>query len=112
MFEKIEQAHLNTYSFLKDDLQWIELRKEILIKGKLFDVKTYTVAPNADIKPEYTYNAHISIQQKIGYKFSFEVTGFYTLFTNAIIKAPYQLNGQDSTNYNGTISQVIARVRM
>ena len=78
---------------------------------KIFESTTaakQVVVPNADIKPEYTYNADISIQQKIGAKFSFELTGFYTLFTNAIVKAPYQLNGQDSINYNGTISQVLA----
>ena len=78
---------------------------------KIFESATaakQVVVPNADIKPEYTYNADISIQQKIGAKFSFELTGFYTLFTNAIVKAPYQLNGQDSINYNGTISQVLA----
>ncbi len=78
---------------------------------KIFESATaakQVVVPNADIKPEYTYNADVSIQQKIGAKFSFELTSFYTLFTNAIVKAPYQLNGQDSINYNGTISQVLA----
>jgi len=78
---------------------------------KIFESATaakQVVVPNADIKPEYTYNADISIQQKIGAKFSFELAGFYTLFTNAIVKAPYQLNGQDSINYNGIISQVLA----
>jgi len=78
---------------------------------KIFESATaakQVVVPNADIKPEYTYNADISIQQKIGAKFSFELAGFYTLFTNAIVNAPYQLNGQDSINYNGIISQVLA----
>ncbi len=78
---------------------------------KIFESATaakQVVVPNADIKPEYTYNADISIQQKIGEKISFELTGFYTMFTNAIVKAPYQLNGKDSINYNGTISQVLA----
>jgi hemoglobin/transferrin/lactoferrin receptor protein len=37
-----------------------------------------------------------------------EVTGFYTLFRNAIILAPFQLNGQDSVLYNGIKAQVIA----
>ena len=78
---------------------------------KIFESATaakQVVVPNADIKPEFTYNADISIQQKIGVNFSFELAGFYTLFTNAIVKAPYQLNGQDSINYNGTVSQVLA----
>lgn len=43
MFEKIEQSYVNTYNFSRGDLQWIKEGKELLIKGKLFDVKTYTI---------------------------------------------------------------------
>lgn len=66
------------------------------------------VVPNADIKPEYTYNFDLSINQRIANKVTVEVTGFYTLFRNAILKAPYKLNGQDSIIYNGVKSQVLA----
>jgi hemoglobin/transferrin/lactoferrin receptor protein len=37
-----------------------------------------------------------------------EATVFYTLFQNAIALAPFRLNGQDSVNYNGTVSNVFA----
>ena len=43
MFEKIEQGCVSTYSFSTGDLQWLKKGKELLIKGKLFDVKTYTI---------------------------------------------------------------------
>jgi hemoglobin/transferrin/lactoferrin receptor protein len=66
------------------------------------------VIPNAEIKPEYTYNLDLGITQLIAEKIQFDVTGFYTLFRNAIGLAPYQLNGQDSILYNGIVSAVYA----
>lgn len=78
---------------------------------KVFESNTaakQVVVPNTNIKPEYTYNLDIALEQKLNDKVSLELTGFYTLFTNAIVKAPYLLNGQDSIIYNGTKSQVLA----
>ena len=79
--------------------------------AKIFESSTsakQVVVPNANIKPEYTYNLDLSLTQKIMNKISFELTGYYTLFRNGLIKAPYQLNGQDSIIYNGVKSQVLA----
>jgi len=64
------------------------------------------VIPNSDIKPEYTYNIDLGITQTILDKIRFEITGFYTLFKNAIALAPFQLYGQDSIIYNGVQSAV------
>jgi hemoglobin/transferrin/lactoferrin receptor protein len=66
------------------------------------------IIPNADIKPEYTYNVDLGITQRIAEKLKFDVTGFYTLFRNAIGLAPYQLNGEDSIDYNGVNAAVYA----
>ena len=66
------------------------------------------VIPNPDIKPEYTYNIDLGFSQTFAKKIKFEITGFYTLFRNAIGLAPFQLNGQDSIIYNGIKSAVIA----
>ncbi len=66
------------------------------------------IIPNADIDPEYTYSFDVGISQTIVDKIKFDVTGFYTLFKNAIGLAPYQLNGQDSIVYNGVTSAVYA----
>jgi hemoglobin/transferrin/lactoferrin receptor protein len=79
--------------------------------AKVFESSTaakQVVLPNTDLKPEYTYNADISVSQKIANRITVEVTGFYTWFRNAIVKAPFRLNGQDSIIYNGVISQVLA----
>ena len=66
------------------------------------------IVPNADIKPEYTYNLDLGISQTIAEKIKFDITGFYTLFRNAIGLAPYELNGEDSILYNGVTCAVYA----
>jgi hemoglobin/transferrin/lactoferrin receptor protein len=66
------------------------------------------VMPNPDLKPEYTYNFDIGITQLIAEKIKFDITGFYTLFRNAISLSPFQLNGEDSIVYNGVQSAVYA----
>lgn len=66
------------------------------------------VIPNPDLKPEYTYNFDLNITQLIKEKIKFDVTGFYTLFRNAIGLSPFHLNGQDSILYNGVQSAVYA----
>ncbi|HMK03033.1 MAG TPA: TonB-dependent receptor, partial [Ferruginibacter sp.] len=79
--------------------------------AKIFESATaarQVVIPNADIKPEYSYNFDLTFNQRIANRVTVEVTGFYTLFRNAIIKAPFKLNGQDSIIYNGVKSQVLA----
>lgn len=79
--------------------------------SKIFESATaakQVVVPNADIKPEYTYNFDLTVNQRIANKVSIEITGFYTLFRNAILKAPFKLNGQDSIIFNGVMSQVLA----
>jgi hemoglobin/transferrin/lactoferrin receptor protein len=78
---------------------------------KIFESSTSArqlVVPNPDIKPEYTYNIDLGISQLIAGKVKLEVSGFYTWFRNAIVKAPFRLNGQDSVVYYGVKSQVLA----
>lgn len=78
---------------------------------KIFESSTaarQVVVPNADLKPEYTYNFDLTLNQGISNRVNIELTGYYTLFRNAILKAPFKLNGQDSIVYNGVKSQVLA----
>jgi hemoglobin/transferrin/lactoferrin receptor protein len=79
--------------------------------AKLFESSTaakQVVVPNGNIKPEYTYNIDLSYAQKFANKLGIEVTGFYTLLRNSLVKAPFRLNGQDSIIYDGVKSQVLA----
>jgi hemoglobin/transferrin/lactoferrin receptor protein len=79
--------------------------------AKIFESSTaakQVVFPNPDIKPEKTYNIDISFSRVIANKIRFEATVFYTMFRNALVKAPFQLNGQDSVVYNGVKSEILA----
>ncbi|TWI83427.1 hemoglobin/transferrin/lactoferrin receptor protein [Lacibacter cauensis] len=79
--------------------------------AKIFESSTaarQVVVPNNNIKPERTYNIDLGISQNIGKNIRIEASTFYTWFRNALVKAPYRLNGQDSILYNGVLSQVLA----
>lgn len=79
--------------------------------ARIFESNTASrqlILPNPDVKPEYTYNADLGLTQQLGKGVRLEVTGFYTWFRNAISLAPFVFNGQDSINYNGTMSKVFA----
>lgn len=65
------------------------------------------IVPNTEIGPEYTYNGDLGITKQFK-NFRIELSGFYTLFRDAISLAPHTLNGQDSIEYNGVISAVYA----
>ena len=47
MFEKMEQEYVSSYRFSTGDVHWIKEGKELLIKGKLFDVKACTIASDS-----------------------------------------------------------------
>lgn len=77
--------------------------------GKLFDfVQGGVILPNTRLQAEYAYNAEIGIRKKISEKHLFQVTGFYTLLDNAMVRRSFQINGQDSMLYNGEMSKVYA----
>lgn len=79
--------------------------------AKIFESSTAAkqlVVPNPDIKPEKTLNIDLGWSQQIGKNIRFEINGFYTWFRDALVKAPFKLNGQDSVLYNGVKSLVLA----
>lgn len=79
--------------------------------SKIFESSTATrqvVVPNANLKPEFTNGLDAEIIKVLGKWIEVELGGFFTHFSNAIIKAPFLLNGMDSINYNGLRSQVLA----
>jgi hemoglobin/transferrin/lactoferrin receptor protein len=79
--------------------------------AKIFESNTASrqlIVPNPGIRPEYTYSADLGFSKEVLNQFRIEATGFYTIFQNAIALAPFQLNGQDSVDYNGIVSKVFA----
>jgi hemoglobin/transferrin/lactoferrin receptor protein len=66
------------------------------------------VVPNPDLKPERTYNMDLSANKMISDKVKIEVVGFGTLFRDAIVTDAFTFNGQDSIEYDGEMSAVLA----
>ncbi|MBK7429065.1 MAG: TonB-dependent receptor [Saprospiraceae bacterium] len=77
--------------------------------GKVFDSEPGTVTvPNPDLKPEYAYNADLGIAKVFGNRLKIDLTGFYTVLQNALVRRNYTLNGQDSLLYLGEMARVQA----
>lgn len=77
--------------------------------GKVFDSQPGTVVvANADLKPEYAYNAEIGTAKVFGPFLKIDVAGYYTLLKDAMARSAFEYNGQDSIVYDGQLSQVMA----
>ncbi len=77
--------------------------------GKVFDSEPGSVTvPNPDLKAEYAYNFDLGIVKVLSDIIKIDITGYYTLLQNALVRRNYTLNGMDSIMYDGTLSQVQA----
>lgn len=68
------------------------------------------IVPNPDLKPEYTYNGELTVSKGFKEKVKAEITGYYTLYKNAITTQNFKYNGMDSIIYNGVMSKVTSSV--
>jgi hemoglobin/transferrin/lactoferrin receptor protein len=66
------------------------------------------IVPNANIKPEYTYNSEIGISNKFDNSLTIQATGYYTLYENVLTVQNFTYEGKDSIFYAGTKSKVLA----
>ncbi len=77
--------------------------------GKVFDSEPgIVVVPNPNLKAEYSYNTDISIAKTFGDFLKIELTGFYTLLNNALVRRDFTLNGLTQIMYDGELSNVQA----
>ncbi|MBL4652988.1 MAG: TonB-dependent receptor [Flavobacteriales bacterium] len=77
--------------------------------GKIFDSEPGSVVvPNPDLKAEYSYNAELSITKIFSDFLKIDLTGFYTILEDALVRRDYTFNGQDSIFYDGEMSKVQA----
>lgn len=77
--------------------------------GKVFDSEPGSVVvPNPDLEAEYAYNIDLGITKVFDDLVKIDITGYYTILQNALVRRDYQLNGQDSIIYDGVLSQVQA----
>jgi len=77
--------------------------------GKVFDSEPGSVVvPNPDLKAEYAYNGEIDIAKVFGEVVKIDISAFYTMLDNAMVRRDYTLIGQDSIVYEGEMSKVQA----
>lgn len=66
------------------------------------------IVPNEQLKPEKTITIETSISKYSNNKLNWENNIYYTKFFDAIVTGPFNYNGKDTINYDGTMSQVLA----
>lgn len=77
--------------------------------GKFFDSEPGAIiVPNPDLKPEYVYNSEININKHWGNFLKIDATAYYTILDHAMVRRPFQLDGQDTISYEGVPSKVLA----
>jgi len=77
--------------------------------SKVFETTAGNViVPNNDLKPEYSYTGEFGISKIFDNRIKIEGVAYGTIFSNAIITAPFQFNGKDSVSYQGVTSKVYA----
>lgn len=75
--------------------------------GKVFDSEPGAVTvPNPDLKAEYAYNFDLGVAKVFNDIVKLDVTAYYTILQNAMVRRDDLLNGQDSIMYDGVLSQV------
>ena len=75
--------------------------------GKVFDsAPGLVVVPNPDLKPETTTNFELGLNKTFDRSITIEGNAFYTLYTNALTLGDHLVNGEDSIDYDGTLSRV------
>lgn len=77
--------------------------------GKVFEsAPGQLTVPNQDLKPEYAYNFDIGYAINISDKVNFDITAFYTILNDAIVRRTATFNSQDSVIYEGVKSRVFS----
>ncbi|MFO7935011.1 MAG: TonB-dependent receptor [Bacteroidales bacterium] len=77
--------------------------------GKVFDSEPGSVVvPNPDLQAEYAWSGDLNVVKVFGEDVKIDLTGYYTLLNNALVRRDYTLNGMDSIMYDGEMSRVQA----
>lgn len=75
--------------------------------SKVFESQPGNVlVPNPNLKPEYSYNAELTVSKTFFGKVTTQVTAYSTWLQNALTVQKATFNGQDSILYDGSLSQV------
>ena len=70
--------------------------------GKIFENGDNLIVPNNDLKPEYVYNAELTVSKSFFEKrLKLHLNGYYSWLQNVMVRTDVQLNGQDSLMFDG-----------
>ena len=83
--------------------------------GKVFEIDDeggvpIVVVPNADLKPEYSYNAEIGVNHTFNKSIEFGLVTYATFLDNAIVRGPIAVNGQNTAIIGGVSSELRAQI--
>ncbi|MBN2747221.1 MAG: TonB-dependent receptor, partial [Bacteroidales bacterium] len=77
--------------------------------GKVFDSEPGAVTlPNPDLQAEYAYSFDLGVAKVFGDFLRVDLSGYYTILTNALVRRDFTINGLDSILYSGEMSKVQA----
>lgn len=77
--------------------------------GKVFDsAPGIVIVPNPNLKAESALSMDFTVTKYFGNSLKFDLSAYYTLLDDALVRRDYKLNGLDSILYDGEISKVQA----
>lgn len=77
--------------------------------GKIYDSEPGTVLiPNTNLKAEYAYNVEIGLSKVLAENIILDLSAYYTLLTDAMVRREFTLQNQDSLIYDGKLSRIYA----
>lgn len=77
--------------------------------SKVFDSQPGAlIVPNTELKEERLYSAEIGMKHLLGDNVVLDASFYYSYLDDAMIRAPFSFNGQDSIMYDDELSQVLA----
>ena len=66
------------------------------------------VVPNSNLREERLYSAEVGMKQRLNSWIAFDGSFYYSFLDHALLRAPFQFDGNDSVQYDGAYSQVLA----
>jgi hemoglobin/transferrin/lactoferrin receptor protein len=77
--------------------------------GKIFDSQNgLVVVPNSNLKPEYAYGAELGVTVNLNQSVIFDSSTYYTYLNNALVRKPFEVNGENQMMYDTELSDIQA----
>jgi hemoglobin/transferrin/lactoferrin receptor protein len=70
----------------------------------------YVVVPNPDLKPEYIYTGELTLSKLFDNRIKIEGNAYYSILRDVAVLEDFTFNGQDSIDFDGELTKVVANV--